>query len=133
MPGRWYPLGVKDKSSVYGVGVFDATLEWLKRIGMFQSFTQDSLFWCSVLAARDLPAAEPEHFGLEAYNPKLVAKQFGLCQSLAIPLLTTGNHHWESRFVFSEEDVWGSPTLQYNLTRLPFRMACNLITESYQL
>lgn len=133
LPGVWHPLRDKDRVNSFGLGVYDVTPDWLQQIGLKNSFTQDSKFWCSVLTARDIPAAEPERFGFELYNPQLVARQFGLCQSLAIPILTIGNHNWEARFLFEEEDVWQSPTVQFKTSTLPSFSACKLVTESYNL
>ena len=52
-----------------------------------------------------LIVAAPEFFCFEAYNPQLVARQFGLVQMLAMPYFLTRNDPGMSRGRFEEGKV----------------------------
>lgn len=77
---------------------------WLQSLDIHSSSLGSGNFWSSVvLRSNDLIAVEPEYFGFDAYNPKLVARQFGLVQMLATPYLLIDNDPWMSRAHLKKE------------------------------
>lgn len=111
-PGTWniFPgkMATSDKD---GAWRHHAMPTWLKSLDLHSTSLESGNFWSSVLRSRDLIAAEPEYFGFEAYNPQLVARQFGLVQMLAIPYFLTRNDPWTSRGRFEEGRALQSKTL----------------------
>ena len=64
---------------------------WLQSFDIHSSSLDSENFCSSVLRSRDLIAVEPEYFYFEAYNPQLVARQFGLIHMLVMPYFLTHN------------------------------------------
>lgn len=54
-------------------------------------------YWHSVLGKRDLPWYGSKSAGVEAYNPNLVAGQFGLTEFVGLPFFKTANRPWSGR------------------------------------
>ncbi|KAK9699768.1 hypothetical protein RND81_08G194900 [Saponaria officinalis] len=70
---------------------------WLLNISRMYIREQDQRHWLSVFQCRDLMCLEPKGFGVEAYNPNLVARQFGMTQGVGVPYYKTLNRPWGSR------------------------------------
>ncbi|XP_074317308.1 uncharacterized protein LOC141653441 isoform X2 [Silene latifolia] len=70
---------------------------WLLDLSCMDFREGDQLHWLSVWQPRDLMCVEPKGIGVEAYNPNLVARQFGMTQGLGIPYYKTLNRPWGTR------------------------------------
>ncbi|KAL9227252.1 hypothetical protein vseg_002966 [Gypsophila vaccaria] len=100
--GRGIQLYLHDSQ---GSLIEDTSGEWMKRaapswllnISCTDIQEEDQLYWLSVWQPRDLMCLEPKGIGVEAYNPNLVARQFGMTQGLGIPYYQTLNRPWGSR------------------------------------
>ena len=64
---------------------------WLQSLDIHSSSLDSGNFWSSVLRSRNFIAVEPEYFYFKAYNPQLVAREFGLIHILVMPYFLTRN------------------------------------------
>ena len=70
---------------------------WVK--ALFPISPAEHVEWSSFLCPRDLACYDfvNETSGVEVYNPQLVANQFGLVQSFALPYIWSLNDDWSIR------------------------------------
>ncbi|XP_056698632.1 uncharacterized protein [Spinacia oleracea] len=103
----WHPFSGEDEMDIPSEGKIredtsghwmkEAAPVWLVEISCMRIREGDESHWSSILVSRDLICLEPQAIGVEAYNPNLVARQFGMTQGLGIPYYKTLNRPWGTR------------------------------------
>lgn len=107
LPESWTYMGCprKGNQSLEGHNdLFDGKV-WIQFLPYILTFRTDDASWSVVLHPRDLLAGEHDAYGVEVFNPQLVARKFIMYQNLSIPFVTTQNNPLDTRPHFKEPRV----------------------------